>query len=245
MSKATSQITDGDSLKNQEQTDKENYATQNYPQEGVGASEVRAAEKKVREDDQKEVEVKEPTFNVNFVSDEEYEKELQALIYSPQGESIIVLGPRVQQSKSVSSGVLKLDEATKKRLLDEQLQHHEPGYRVLAISPQVISQILDMAKKTMPMMEDEDEYNSNLMAFVSAVFYKTGDYVFSPRSQVIRQMEFIYPNNPNLGYYEIFHREVAGFIRHEDILTLKAQYKAMKDLVKLEDMQEEDQPTED
>ena len=131
--------------------------------------------------EEKEVEKKPKNFDVNYIADDVFQKELAYLPIRPHSDLIICLGPRVENS---SASALKLDETTANKLLKDKLDKLGASFRVLGISHKLL----------------------NEQVTPGGVGYTVGDYVTfqSP----LRLLTTVEPDDKTLAYYEVRNMEV-------------------------------------
>ena len=175
-----------------EQKERDDFHGQNYPDKELSLSP--ASLKKAEENAKKEV-VKEKekpkNFDANYIEQEVFDKELAYLPVTPLSDLVFVLGPRVEAPKE---GAIKIDERAANELLDERLKQLGASFRVIAISPFVMQQRLQMMK--------------GLEGTVAEGF-QVGDYV--TWQAPLRLLKTFAPDDVNLAYYEVRNGDIRYF----------------------------------
>ena len=196
MSKASNQIVTA-TERNKEQKQKEDFATQNYRQEDVLSADVVAREKRERllaENQKKQEKTKTKNFDFNFLSDEEFEAEVEYFGYTPHSDLVILIAPKIK----IANTEIQMTPDIKNKLMAEQLDKLAQGFRVIAISQKAKIQ------------------NTTLVGEQVFEEYKVGDYLFYNGPLIM--LHSFQPLNEDLMFYQIRNMDVRFSVTQQQVL---------------------------
>lgn len=200
MSKADPRIKGDAPLRDLEAKQREDYATSNYaPLVDVTGSDIKRAEEAARKPKVEEKKKKVANFDVNYISDEDFKKELDFLPYKPQADVVLLLGPRINVPKN--KGGLELPEATVKQMISEELDKLGQAFRVVAISQKAGG--FDLQGNFLPLTVEVGDY----------IIYKGN---FQPLN-----VEVMSPLSPELAYYQVRYMDVQYSMTQEAVERFK------------------------
>lgn len=202
MSKGNPRIQDGNSQRNADQKDKEDYATNNYPTlVGVDGSNIQKAEavQKTKAEEEKKVVKKPKNSDFNYIDDQTFLKELAYLPFVPQSDLILLLGPRIKP-RTVDSAI-KLSEREEQELLKVELDKLAQGFRVLAISKKAFG--VSLNGEYLPATFDLGDY----------AIYKGNIFRLSP--------DIMSPESDDLGYYQVKYMDIQYTVSAKDAERFK------------------------
>jgi hypothetical protein len=200
------------SLRDKEDQQRTDFATGESQRkvdiEPLSAKTLKLAEEAAKKD---VVTKKKPkNFDVNFIADEVFDRELEYLPMKPHSDLVICIGPRVENS---TKSAIQIDERSANKILDEKLNALGAAFRVLAISDGVQLQRLKFLADVLNVAEDID--------ILASYHYAIGDYALfqSP----LRLLTTFSPEDPTLAYYEVRNMDIKYSMTQEDALKFQPQ----------------------
>lgn len=198
MSKASNQIVTA-TERNKEQKQKEDFATSNYNTEDVLGTDVTSREKREKllaaSEAATEAKATKQNIDFNFLTDEEFQAELDHLGYTPHSDLILLIAPKIKTPDST----IHLTPDVKNKFMTDQLDKLPSAMRVLAISQKAKMQNTTITSKDVVFEE-----------------FKVGDYVFYNNNLImINNMQ---PLSKDLMYYQTRNMDVRYSLTQEQAI---------------------------